>query len=88
MNKMKGSQLYDFPLFLLSYSFKFPTLTTSKRPGLNTLNSLVIRLSSPPLPQVSGLGRTSNSLFIRLSSPLLPQVSGLGRTPLTRWLFV
>jgi len=35
-----------------------PTLTTSKRPGSNTLYLCLIRLSSPPLPQVSGLGRT------------------------------
>ena len=46
-------------LYLNSHnSFKFPTLTTSKQPGSNTLNSWLLRLSSPPLPQVSGLGRT------------------------------
>jgi len=58
INKKKGSLLYDSISLLLVNSFKFPTLTPSKRPGSNTLYFWLIRLSSPPLPQVSGLGRT------------------------------
>jgi len=58
INKKKGSQLYDFLYVSFDlHSFKFPTLTPSKRSGSNTLILCVIRLSSPPLPQVSGLGR-------------------------------
>ena len=49
---------YDFLCVFPFYSFMFPTLTPSKRPGSNTLILCLIRLSSPPLPQVSSLGRT------------------------------
>jgi len=49
INKMKGSQLYNFSTCLLSHSFKFPTLTTSKRPGSNTLNLCLIRFKFPTL---------------------------------------
>jgi len=53
---MSGSPLYDSTLLyspwvehplIVANSFKFPTLTTSKRPGSNTLYSWQIRFPHP-----------------------------------------
>ena len=72
INKKKGSQLYNFSTFYSHIRFKFPTLTTSKRPGSNTLNLCLIRFKFPTLTISKRPGsNTLNLCLIRFKFPTL-----------------